>query len=88
MSLDEILNLPTDVFSSYDNDERRRLFANTSMYSHYVDVVLYSTHVVQNVIFHQKDVDTAVHITVYYILQEYVLRISSNSVRWSGILPS
>ena len=77
MSLDEILNLTSDVFSFYNNDERLRLFANIRMYSHYVYVVLYGTRAAQNGILRQKDVDrlnfitTVVRITVYYILQEY-----------------
>ena len=36
--LNEILNLTADVFSFYNNDERLRLYANNSMYSHYVYV--------------------------------------------------
>ena len=81
MSLDEILNLTTDVFSFYNNDERLGLFANISMYSHYVYAVLYSTRAAQNGILHQKDVDRVKFITtdtLYvlqyttpYILQEY-----------------
>ena len=76
MSLDEILNLPTDVFS-FSSSETLRLFSNISMYSHYVHVTLYSTRATRNDILHQKDVDrlnfitTVVRITVYYILQEY-----------------
>ena len=77
MSLDEIINLTTDVFSLYINHERLRLFADIRMYLRYLFVVLYSSRAAQIIILHHKDVDrlnfitTVVRITVYYILQEY-----------------
>ena len=48
MSIDEILNLTTDGFAFYNNIERPNLFANISMYSHYLHVVLHGTRAAQN----------------------------------------
>ena len=79
MSLDEILNLTTGVFSFYNN-ERLCLFANIIMYSHYVYLVLYSTRAAQNGILHQEDVGRLIFIattccTYYSILYPAGVRL-------------
>ena len=68
------------------------LFANISMYSHYVCEVLYSTRAAQNGIFHQKYVDrlnfitTVARITYTISCRSTDVRIYSYGVPWSRIL--
>ena len=94
MSVDEIINLTTDVFSLYINHERLRLFADIRMYLRYLFVVLYSSRAAQIIILHHKDVDrlnfitTVARMTAYYILQEYSCKDCSYSGPWSLILQS